>query len=512
MSMPAEQMTTDLTLDALLDGIVDAPAMTVTGIAIDSRKVQPGDAFLAVQGASNHGLDFLADVIAGGAVAVVYDAATANDVPSSAAIPLIAANNLAGRLGEVVDRFFGAPSSDVGVIGVTGTNGKSTVAWLIAQCFQRLGKSCAYSGTLGYGVGELDRDDDLTSPDVVENHRRLAKFRALNASHAAIEVSSHALDQARVAGLRFDATLFTNLTRDHLDYHGGMRAYGRAKARLFIDYPARVRIVNLDSEFGTELASRCRGDVITVSTRFDRVANGRPYVFVRGVVAKGFGSEVRIASSWGETVLSVPLVGDFNVANAVLVLAYLLASDIELDAAANALSEVSAPPGRMQRVRSTAGPAVFVDYAHTPDALSVVLKALRPHARGALWVVFGCGGDRDAGKRPQMGGVAERHADRVVVTSDNPRGEDPAAIIDDILQGIGARPDKGAQRDDETPAVTVIEDRAAAIAWAIDNAGDDDAVLVAGKGHESYQIVAGERIAFSDYGAALGNLSVEAHE
>ena len=501
MSMPAEHMTTDLTLDALFDGIAGTPAIPVTGIAIDSRKVQPGDVFLAVQGATHHGLEFLDDVIAKAAAAVVYDASTAGTIPETSAAPLIAVDDLGRHLGTVASRFFGTPSRDVRVVGVTGTNGKSTIAWLIAQCFERLGTRCAYSGTLGYGVGALDRADDMTSPDVIENHRRLAAFREQGARHAAIEVSSHALDQARVAGIEFDATLFTNLTRDHLDYHGSMRAYGEAKAKLFVDYPARARIINLDTDFGTELASRCREEVITVSTRFDRVANGRPYVFVRGVVAKGFGSDVRIASSWGDATLSIPLVGDFNVANAVLVLAYLLSCNVELEDAARALSDVSAPPGRMQWVRAAHGPTVYIDYAHTPNALAVALKALRPHTKGRLWCVFGCGGDRDAGKRPQMGALAERHADRVVVTSDNPRSEHPAAIISDIVAGFS-----------DAGRATVIEDRAAAIAWAIGNAADTDVVLIAGKGHEDYQIIGDERISFSDYGAALGNLSAEAQE
>ena len=501
MSMPAEHMTTGQTLDTLFDGIADVPAIAVTGIAIDSRKVRQGDVFLAVQGATNHGLDFCDDVAARGAAVIAYDASTVSTVPESCTAPLVAVENLGRHLGTVVSRFFGEPTRGLRVVGVTGTNGKSTIAWLIAQCFGRLGMSCGYSGTLGYGVTELDRDDDMTSPDVVENHRRLATFRDQGAGHAAIEVSSHALDQARVAGIEFDATLFTNLTRDHLDYHGSMRDYGEAKAKLFVDYPARVRIINLDTDFGTELASRCREEVITVSTRFDRVANGRPYVFVRSVVAKGFGSDVRIASSWGDASMSIPLVGDFNVANAVLVLAYLLSCNIALEDATRALSDVSAPPGRMQWVRAASGPTVFIDYAHTPNALAVALQALRPHTRGRLWCVFGCGGDRDAGKRPQMAALAERHADRVVVTSDNPRTENPADIIRDVMAGF---------RD--AGRATVIEDRAAAIAWAIENASDADVVLIAGKGHEDYQVIGDERISFSDYGAALGNLSAEAAE
>ncbi|MFQ5609461.1 MAG: Mur ligase family protein, partial [Woeseiaceae bacterium] len=265
--------------------------------------------------------------------------------------------------------------------------------------------------------------------------------------------------------------------------------------------PARVRIVNLDSEFGTELAARCSGDVITVSTRFDRVANGRPHVFVRSVVARQQGSEIGLQTSWGEARVFVPLVGDFNVANSVLVLAYLLSYDIELADACAALEAVNAPPGRMQRVDAPAGPTVFIDYAHTPNALEVALRALRLHTQGRLHVVFGCGGDRDTGKRPLMARIAERLADRVVITSDNPRFESPARIIDDIVDGL-ARPH----------AATVIEDRAAAIAWAIANAAGEDEVLIAGKGHENYQIIGDERIAFSDYGAAFGNLATEATE
>ena len=499
MSMPAERLNTQATLAYLLDDFADAPNLAVDGIALDSRKVEKGFLFLACQGATHHGLDFCEQVIAAGAVAIAFDSTTAKPLPENLGIPLIPVARLGMQLGEIANRFFAFPSKQMKVVGVTGTNGKSTVAWLLAQCLDIIGKPCAYAGTLGHGVGEIENDDDMTSPDVVELHRRLAGFVAAGAEYAAIEVSSHALDQRRVDGVRFDTTLFTNLSRDHLDYHGDMRAYGEAKARLFIEHPATRRVINLDSEFGTQLASRCREDVITVSTNFDRVANGRPYVFVRSVVSHVNGSEIEIQSAWGEARIDLPLVGDFNIANAVLVLAYLLAADIELERACDALSQVSAPPGRMQRVAADNGPAVYIDYAHTPGAIEVALRALRAHTRGRLYCVFGCGGDRDAGKRPLMGRAAERLADEIVVTNDNPRSEMPEDIIADIVAGLS-----------NAANATIIEDRGAAIAWAISDAGANDVVLIAGKGHENYQIIGDERVDFLDYGAAAGNLAAQA--
>jgi len=496
MSMPAEHLNTRATLAELLNGIADAPEVVIDGIALDSRKVEQGFLFLACQGATNHGLDFYEQVAAAGAVAIAFDSTTAKSLPDNVDISLIPVANLATKVGEIANRFFAFPSQQMKVIAVTGTNGKSTVAWLLTQCLDNLGMTCAYAGTLGYGVGELDNDDDMTSPDVVELHSRFAGFVAAGAQYAAIEVSSHALDQRRLDGVRFDTTLFTNLSRDHLDYHGDMRAYGEAKAKLFVEHPARQRIINLDSEFGTQLASRCREDVITVSTNFDRVANGRPYVFVRSVVSNVNGSEIAIQSAWGETRFDLPLVGDFNVANALLVLAYLLSADVELERACEALSQVSAPPGRMQRVAAENGPAVYVDYAHSPGAIEGAIRALRAHTRGRLYCVFGCGGERDSGKRPLMGRAAERLADAVVITSDNPRGEQPDEIIAEILAGFS------------NPAnATVIEDRGAAIAWAIADAAENDVLLIAGKGHENYQIIGEQRLDFSDYGAVAGNLA-----
>ncbi|HNP64498.1 MAG TPA: UDP-N-acetylmuramoyl-L-alanyl-D-glutamate--2,6-diaminopimelate ligase [Woeseiaceae bacterium] len=483
------QIESTMTLARLLEGIASAPEIAVRGIASDSRKLEPGFLFLAREGIGSHGLDYLHQAYEAGVCAIAWDSSSANE-PVDIGVPLIAIDRLGDRLGEIANRFYAYPSKALDAVGITGTNGKTTVAWLLAQCMHLLNKRCAYLGTLGHGVDELQGDADMTTPDTVEMHERLAGFLEQGASHAAIEVSSHALSQHRIDGVVFDAVLFTNLTRDHLDYHGDMQSYFEAKARLFLDYDVNARIVNLDSEFGAELAARCGQEVITVSTNFDRVANGRPYLFIRSVVATAVGSNVTFTSSWGDGSFRLPIPGNFNVANAAIVLAYLLHRGFDLQQVCDALGLVSAPPGRMQSVPS-AGPAIYIDYAHTPDAIESALRALRPHCRGKLWCVFGCGGDRDRGKRPLMGRLAERLADRIVVTNDNPRNENPASIIDDIVSGL-SRTDKA----------IVIEERAAAIAWTIANASPADAILVAGKGHENYQEIAGHRLPFSDYAVA----------
>lgn len=489
MSMPAEFLPSNLTLADLLQGYADAPSMPISGIASDSRSLAGGYLFLACPGKSSHGLDYLAEAKAAGVSAVAYDASVP-ETPENIGVPMIAVKDLAAKLGEIANRFYGRPSAALRVIGVTGTNGKTTVAWLIAQCAQLLGKRCGYLGTLGYGVDEIRSAEGMTTPATVALHGRLAEFVDQGASFAAIEVSSHALSQGRVDGVRFEAALFTNLTRDHLDYHADMLDYFEAKARLFFESDTHNRIINIDTEFGTQLAARCGQEVVTVSTKFDRVANGRPYLFVRSVVANEQGSDVAFTSSWGDGRLALPLPGDFNVENAAIVLALMLQQGVLLETACDVLSLVHAPPGRMQRVAAT-GAAVYVDYAHTPNAIEVALRALRAHCRGKLWCVFGCGGDRDAGKRPLMGKSAERLADHVVITSDNPRTEDPHQIIDGIVAGL-VRPD----------SATVIEDRAAAIAWTIENAAEADVVLIAGKGHENYQQIGGEHRPFSDFAVA----------
>lgn len=489
MSMPAENLITAPTVADLLRGYVDAPALPVTGIASDSRQVADGYLFLATQGMTSHGLDFIDKALASGAVAIAFDAASA-DAPDNVNVPVLAVDDLAAKLGEIANRFYGRPSERLKVMGVTGTNGKTTVAWLIAQCEELLGASCGYLGTLGYGVGELAGAGGMTTPAAVELHGRLAEFCNQHASSAAIEVSSHALSQGRVDGVRFEAALFTNLTRDHLDYHADMRQYFESKARLFEEADVLHRIVAIDSEWGVELASRCGDDVVVVATQADRVGGGsfdsRPHVFVRAVDAKEQGSEFVVDSSWGRGRVKLPLPGEFNVANAALVLATLLQRGVDFDTARDVLSQVTAPPGRMQRVAAD-GVNVYIDFAHTPEAIDVSLTALRAHCSGKLVCVFGCGGERDAGKRPLMGRAAEQRADTVVITSDNPRNELPQKIIAEIVGGL-----------QQPEHAVVIEDRAAAIGWAIGQAQAGDVVLLAGKGHETYQQVGDARLPFSD--------------
>ena len=492
MSMPAMEINRTPTLAALLTGLADAPELEVQGIASDSRQLRDGFLFLACQGISSHGLDYLQDAIDAGACAVAWDSNNA-EAPADAGIPMIAVHDLSSQLGEIANRFYGAPSQALNTIGVTGTNGKTTVAWMLAQCLQHLGDRCGYVGTLGYGIGELDGVEGMTTPTAIELHGRLAEFVDAGANSAAIEVSSHALSQRRVDGVSFNAALFTNLTRDHLDYHGDMQSYFESKASLFLGHGAPLKIINVDSEYGAKLAELCGDDVVSVSTRGDGVVTSSSFVSVRSVVASESGSDITISSSWGDGNFRLLLPGEFNVENAVLVLGYLLASGIEIEKACDVLELVEAPAGRMQRVANSDA-AIYIDYAHTPDAIESALSALRPHYDGKLWCLFGCGGDRDVGKRPLMAAVAERWADKVVVTTDNPRSEDPQSIIADITDGFE---DRG--------VVTVIEDRATAIAWTIANAAPTDVILVAGKGHENYQEVDGERHPFSDYALAAAN-------
>ena len=492
MSMPAENLNAVPTLAMLLEGYADAPPVEVMDMTIDSRRVANGCVFIAVQGLNQHGIDHAATAIERGAAAIVYDASTAAAPAVETSIPVVGVEGLAGVIGDIANRFFGYPSTEFAVYGVTGTNGKSTVAWMLARAYPILGRIAGYSGTLGQGVAEFPIGETMTSPDVIELNRRLRAFRDAGASAAAIEVSSHALDQGRVDGIEFEATLLTNLSRDHLDYHGDMRAYGAAKAKLFLDHPASHRIVNIDTDFGRDLASRLEEDVITVSLKgsFEgvREASLEASAFAEGAS----GSRVNIRSVFGDAHFLLGLPGHYNAANAALAIACLCAGGVALDDACAALAAIEAPPGRMQRVCGGNDlPGVFVDYAHTPDALDVALTALREHTAGQLWCVFGCGGDRDKGKRPLMGQVAEQRADRLVVTSDNPRSEPPANIINDILAGLA-----------NAGSATVIEDRGEAIARAISEAAPGDVVLIAGKGHEDYQLIGGARLDFSDYATA----------
>jgi len=495
--------------------------ITVTDISLDSRTVVPGGLFLACAGRRTHGLAALPQAIERGARAVLWEPAPGITAPPaspppptpplspSPAVPLFAVPKLGAWASRIADRFFAAPSAELPTAGITGTNGKTTTAWLVACALTRLGHPAAYLGTLGTGLAPgAIAPGEYTTADAVSVQRQLAAMRAAGARYAAMEVSSHALDQQRVAAVRLRVAAFTNLTRDHLDYHGTMEAYGAAKAQLFALPELGAGVLNVDDRFGAALAARLPAQLpLSLTARTDA---GRQVIDAarrRGAGIKHFiGADCRAlpgglafalehADERGVTqhlALELPLLGEFNVDNALIALAVLAAFDIPLASAATALAAVSAPPGRMQPVlEESAGGApralAIIDYAHTPDALAKALQAARAHCRGRLHVVFGCGGDRDAGKRPLMARVAAELADVLVITDDNPRTESPTAIVADIRAGLppGAR-------------ASVIHDRAAAIAHALEAAVAGEVVLVAGKGHEDYQIIGNERRAFSD--------------
>jgi UDP-N-acetylmuramoyl-L-alanyl-D-glutamate--2,6-diaminopimelate ligase len=466
----------------------------VTGtLTTDSRKVQPGDAFIAWPGATIDGRRFVPAALAAGATTCVVERdgldAHGFDDARIASLP-----GLKTEAGVVADAFFERPSTALQVVAVTGTNGKSSSAWWVAQSLALLGRRCGVVGTLGIGeppVGERASTvayTGLTTPDPVMLHAALHGFVAQGFAACAIEASSIGIEEQRMAGLRIAVAMLTNFTRDHLDYHGSMEAYWTAKRKLF-EWPGlRAAVVNIDDAHGAALAdelAHAPPDVWTVSLRAGARLTARDVGYDDG------GLVFTVVE--GETALTVrsTLIGDYNVHNLLGVIAALRALGVTLADAVSAVPQLTPVPGRMQRVGDGAGaPQLVVDYAHTPDALQKVLDALRPLARargGQLVCVFGCGGDRDATKRPLMGAIASRGADRVVVTSDNPRREPPRAIVEQIVAGIGDR-----------VRTEVIEDRRTAIARAVADASPRDVIVLAGKGHEDYQEIAGVRHPFSD--------------
>ncbi len=450
----------------------------VAGLALDSRRLRPGDAFVAVAGRRDHGLRHLEAALAAGAVAVLVEEAAET---VTAPVPVVPVRGLRRRLGELAARLYQEPSEALQVVGVTGTNGKTSVAGFLAQALAAEGH-VGHLGTLGEGLwGRLEPATN-TTPDVFTVHRRLAEARDAGARFAVMEVSSHALDQERVAGVRFACAVFTNLSRDHLDYHGDMAAYGAAKARLFHELQPEAVVINRDDAFGARLCETVRAPLWDY-----RLGEGPARLRGRILQLDESGLALELALAQGRARVMTPLLGRFQAHNLTAAAAALLAMGMTLEEAAGRLNGVSAPPGRMEPFRGPGRPLVVVDYAHTPDALAAALVALRPHTRGRLWCVFGCGGERDEGKRPLMGRAAEQGADRVIVTDDNPRGEDPAAIAAQILAGMTG-----------PEAATVIHDRAEAIAHAIGRAGADDVVLVAGKGHETTQQVGGRTLPHDD--------------
>ena len=482
--------TQSCTLAQLLPDVAGVPALPVPDLALDGRQVVHGGVFVALAGATRHGLDFLPQALASGAATVLWEPAPGVAPPSlPPQVSVLAVPGLRARLGAMADRVHGEPSAQLAVTGITGTNGKTTCAWLLAQALESLGAHCAYAGTLGWGFPPAVAAGTHTTPDVLSVHRELATLVAAGATHAAMEISSHALEQGRVDGLRIRVAGFTNLTRDHLDYHGTMERYAEAKRLLFTRPGLECAVINVGDATGADFAANLPAATALIAVVLPGASwqgRGRRLA-LRDAKPVPAGLELDVDGDFGAARVTVPLVGDFNVENAAIVLGLLLALGHPLAAATQALAGATPPPGRMETFTSAAAPLVIVDYAHTPDALAKVLRAARRHCSGRLAVVFGCGGDRDVGKRPLMGRIASELADEVWLTDDNPRSEDGAAIIRAIAAGL------------EHPASAHIErDRAAAIAAAVAAGRAGDVIVIAGKGHEDYQIVGTEVRPFSD--------------
>jgi UDP-N-acetylmuramoyl-L-alanyl-D-glutamate--2,6-diaminopimelate ligase len=486
-------MTRAMLLSDLLPDVAGIPLdLTITGIVQDSRAIKRGDAFVAIGGFGAHGLEFATQAREMGAAAILFEPPAPQSTPAPQGA--IAVPRLRDRLGMLGDRFHERPSCAMTVVGVTGTNGKTSIVQMLSQAWALRGIRNGSIGTLGAGLYGAVEPTGFTTPLVLQLHQLLADLRDAGAQAVAMEVSSHALDQGRVDGVHFDVAVFTNLTRDHLDYHGDMAAYGAAKARLFRWDGLRAVVLNLDDAFGRELSTTLSPDThcIGVSSR-----GAQAQVRAENLVLDAQGIAFDLLMGDERFAVRSPLLGRFNVDNLLAVAGTLHAlGDVPAVTAAT-LSALRPVAGRMNRIGGDSGmPLVVIDYAHTPDALEQALTSLREHGHGRLVCVFGCGGERDRGKRAQMAAAVERLADIAVVTDDNPRGEDGDAIVDEILAGFTQPRD-----------VVVERDRAAAIARAIGMAGAGDIVLVAGKGHEPYQEVAGVRVPFDDTQVAAGVLA-----
>ncbi len=478
-------------LSLILNGIVNLPQQQdceVSGITSNSKEVSEGVIFVALSGIRHHGAEFIPEAIAAGAVAVLCEQSDALSELSSYAVPVIVIDDLSHQLGWIASSFYDHPSRAMTLVGVTGTNGKTTCTQLLAQVLSNK-HPCGVIGTLGYGLYGQLAQGGYTTPNAIEIHRILADLRDAGATHVVMEVSSHGLDQGRVEGVVFDIALFTNLSRDHLDYHGDMQRYGRAKQRLFVMPGLKYAVINTDDAFGRALLRDLTG-YIGLSAYSLELTSGLPEnPLISGSELKltRNGLQMSVRDPGGSVTIKSALLGRFNAANLLAIYGVLLWLGLPRNLIAARIGKCVAVPGRMECFTHPGLPLVVVDYAHTPDALEQALEALREHCDGKLWCLFGCGGDRDSGKRPLMGAIAECHADQVILTNDNPRDEDAARIIVDILGGI-----------QQKERIKVVADRAEAISYAIDSVSADDVILIAGKGHEDYQIVAGETVAFSD--------------
>lgn len=483
----------------LLEGLAEIDSnldCSISSITLDSRHVQPGGLFLACSGGDRHGMDFLDQVLENSAGAVAYepdanwDEQRVQAMLSDLSVPVIAVPHLNARASEIAGRFYQHPSRHMSVIGFTGTNGKTSSTMFLAQALGADAR-CGIVGTLGNGFPDDLKPGTHTTPDPVGLQRILDGLKQEGAKCIAMEVSSHALEQRRVGAIHFDVAVFTNLSRDHLDYHGSMEAYGASKLRLFKMPGLRCAVINLDDPFGLQVMKKLPAGVLALGYGLNHQEEMPErldgWAWAQDIQLDGHGMSVKVQTSRGDGEFKTGLLGRFNVSNLLAVLNVMLFLGVPLQEALERLSHLETVAGRMERHGGVNQPLVVVDYSHTPDALEHALIAARAHTAGKLICVFGCGGDRDSGKRPQMGGIAERLADRAILTDDNPRTEDGDWIITDILKGM------------ERPNNALVQrDRATAIRTAVAEAAAGDLVLVCGKGHEDYQLVGDQRLDFSD--------------
>ncbi len=463
----------------LLDHLAQL-GVPLADLTADSRAVKMGSIFVAYPGTAQDGRAYIADAISRGAAAVIWER-EGFTWDERWDLPNLGVEGLRLRVSEIAGQVYGNPSETLWMAGITGTNGKTSVSQWIAAALDARGRRSAVIGTLGNGLVGERAEAKNTTPDPIVLQRLLADYLRRGARAVAMEVSSHGLDQGRTAGIKYDVAVFTNLTRDHLDYHGTMEAYADAKFKLFAACGLSHRVVNIDDAWGAALAAQFGPDVITYGI------TGKPRLRASRMGLSEAGVRFHVDSEWGDGEVHAAVLGAFNIANLLAVIGALLAAGVSFDDAIAAVSALKPVPGRLERLGGGSQALVVVDYAHTPDALEKALEALRPTVAAGhrLFCVFGCGGDRDPGKRPLMGQAAARLADHVIVTSDNPRSEDPRAIIDQVMAGI------------DRPA-EAIEDRQVAIFSAVHRAAPGDVVLLAGKGHETYQEIAGVRHAFDD--------------
>lgn len=501
----AEKIVYTTSLEQLLSGLGVLPAgypaefdVRISGVTLDSRTVAPGDLFLACFGRNHDGRNFIDVAIDKGAAAILAQADSRwQGVSLRRGVPVLCVDDLTARVSAIAGRFFDEPSAAMTMIGVTGTNGKTSCTQFIAQVLGRVGRCCAVIGTIGQGFLPVLEESTHTTPDPVMLQAVLASLRSRGADTVAMEVSSQGLHQHRVSGVCFDVAVFTNLTRDHLDYHGSMEDYAETKRRLFMMPGLSSAVVNMDDPYACRILNTLSP---TVRSYTFSVANTHADIHAQSLQLTPGGYRARVITPFGEGEIAGALLGRFNFSNVLAVLATLIASEsvrprFSLSALLERINQLQPVPGRMQIVAQPGDITVVVDYAHTPDALQVSLQALREHFSSRVWCVFGCGGNRDQGKRPLMGEMAERNADMVVVTDDNPRMEDPDVIVRQIVLGVT-----------DTRKLIVERDRARAIALAVTSAAPGDVVMIAGKGHENYQDVNGRKLAFSDVAQARAAL------